>query len=205
LSFNFSIEDIKEKKAMNCNLTYLLLVCLIIISCQSKKDLIPLNKETKQDTVMEIKIKSSAFEQGGMIPKKYTCDGEDVSPPLTWSNVPANSKCFALINDDPDAPAGTWVHWVIYNIPGDSKELPEAVPPKKNLENGAVQGTNDFGKFGYGGPCPPGGTHRYYLKLYALDTTLSLQGDVTRGRLLEAMKGHILAEGQLMGKYSRSR
>ena len=190
---------------MNCKLTYSFLILMLIISCQTKKDIVPLNKETKKDTVMDIKIKSSAFEQGGMIPKKYTCDGEDISPPLAWSDAPASSKSFALINDDPDAPAGTWVHWVIYNIPGDSKELPEAVPVKKNLENGAVQGINDFRKIGYGGPCPPGGTHRYYFKLYALDTALSLQGDVTKGRLLESMKSHILAEGQLMGKYNRSR
>jgi Raf kinase inhibitor-like YbhB/YbcL family protein len=189
---------------MKLNLFHPLLICVIVFSCQTKKDIIPLNKQIKQDTAMEIKVKSNAFEQGGMIPKKYTCDGEDISPQLSWSDIPSNTKSIALINDDPDAPAGTWVHWVIYNIPGGEKGLPEAVPVKKNLDNGAVQGKNDFGNIGYGGPCPPGGTHRYYFKLYALDTALSLQGDVTKGQLLEAMKGHILAEGQLMGKYSRS-
>ena len=182
---------------------FAIIFTIMVISCKSEKDTKPIIKETKEVKATEMKIKSSAFEEGGMIPGKYTCDGENVSPPLSWSDAPAETKTFALINHDPDAPAGTWVHWVIYNIPGSEKELPEAIAPKKNLDNGAVQGVNDFRKTGYGGPCPPGGTHRYYFKLYALDTKLDLQGDVTKDKLLDAMRGHILAEGQLMGKYSR--
>lgn len=148
-------------------------------------------------------ISSTAFPEGGMIPKKFTCDGDDISPSLKWDSVPAGTKSIAIISDDPDAPVGTWVHWVVYNIPADAKELPENVPPQRTLSNGAKQGTNDFRKIGYGGPCPPGGTHRYYFKIYALDTMLTLDAGATKAQLLDAMKGHILAEGQLMGKYSR--
>ena len=152
---------------------------------------------------MEIKITSTAFEDGGMIPQKYTCDDIDVSPPLAWGSVPDGTKSLALICDDPDAPVGTWVHWVIFNIPANINELPENVPPQKILESGAKQGMSDFRRIGYGGPCPPGGTHRYYFKLYALDTELNIEAGITKAELLKAMEGHILAEGQLMGKYKR--
>lgn len=152
---------------------------------------------------MEIKMKSTAFGEGGMIPKKYTCDGEDVSPPLSWGPVPGGTKSLALICDDPDAPMGTWVHWVLFNLPPNIQELPENIPPQKMLENGAKHGITDFRRLGYGGPCPPGGTHRYYFKLYALDTEINLDAGITKKQLLKAMEGHILAEGQLMGKYKR--
>ncbi|MFQ6093600.1 MAG: YbhB/YbcL family Raf kinase inhibitor-like protein [bacterium] len=152
---------------------------------------------------MEIKVTSRAFEEGGMIPQKYTCDGEDVSPPLAWTSVPEGTKSLALICDDPDAPMGTWVHWVLFNLPANIKELPENVPPQETLENGAKHGITDFRRIGYGGPCPPSGTHRYYFKLYALDTELDLEAGITKAELLEAMEGHILAEGRLMGKYKR--
>jgi len=152
---------------------------------------------------MEIKITSAAFEEGEMIPAKYTCDQEDVSPPLAWDSVPEGTKTLALICDDPDAPMGTWVHWVLFNLPAGANGLSENVPPERELDNGGRQGTNDFGRIGYGGPCPPGGTHRYYFKLYALDTALDLEAGARKPQLLEAMEGHILAEGQLMGKYSR--
>jgi Raf kinase inhibitor-like YbhB/YbcL family protein len=148
-------------------------------------------------------LKSRAFEEGGIIPKKHTCDGEDISPPLEWTSVGDGTKTLALICDDPDAPGGTWVHWVIFNIPGDTRDLAENIPPKKELPNGAKQGTNDFRKIGYGGPCPPGGTHRYYFKIYSLDTDLNLEAGATKTQLLQAMKGHVLGEGQLMGKYRR--
>jgi Raf kinase inhibitor-like YbhB/YbcL family protein len=161
------------------------------------------NSETIRGKKMQIKIASRAFEEGGMILKQYTCDGDDVSPPLTWTSVPSGTESVALICDDPDAPMGTWVHWVIFNLPAAVKELPENVPTQKNLANGGVQGTNDFHKIGYGGPCPPGGTHRYYFKLYALDMALDLQPGSTKKDLLKAMEGHILAEGQLMGRYKR--
>jgi Raf kinase inhibitor-like YbhB/YbcL family protein len=152
---------------------------------------------------MDIKVSSEAFEEGGMIPAKYTCDEDDISPPLAWDSIPEGTKTLALICDDPDAPMGTWVHWVLFNLPVDISELPENVPPERKLESGAKQGTNDFGRIGYGGPCPPGGTHRYYFKLCALDAVLDLEAGARKPQLLEAMEGHILAKGQLMGRYSR--
>lgn len=152
---------------------------------------------------MEIKLTSTAFEQAGMIPPRYTCDGEDVSPALNWDSVPETAKSLALVCDDPDAPMGTFVHWVLYNLPGDVRELPEDVPAEASLPNGARQGTSDFGQTGYGGPCPPRGTHRYFFRIYALDTPLDLAAGASRAELLEAMEGHILAQGQLMGKYQR--
>jgi Raf kinase inhibitor-like YbhB/YbcL family protein len=152
---------------------------------------------------MDIKITSPAFDEGGMIPRQFTCDGKDISPPLAWTGVPEGAKTIALISDDPDAPMGTWVHWVLFNLPATEKALPEAVPPDKELKNGAKQGRNDFRRIGYGGPCPPGGTHRYFFKLYALNAVLNLPAGATKAELLKAMEGHILAQGQLMGKYRR--
>lgn len=152
---------------------------------------------------MEIKITSTAFEEAGMIPPKYTCDGEDVSPALNWDSVPEAAQSIALVCDDPDAPMGTFVHWVLYNLPGDVRELPEDVPAEATLSSGARQGTSDFGQTGYGGPCPPRGAHRYFFRIYALDTPLDLDAGARRADLLKAMEGHILAQGQLMGKYQR--
>ncbi|MCX6354935.1 MAG: YbhB/YbcL family Raf kinase inhibitor-like protein [Candidatus Aureabacteria bacterium] len=152
---------------------------------------------------MELSLRSTAFEEGGMIPSRYTCDGADISPPIEWSPAPAGTQSFALISDDPDAPMGTWVHWVIFNIPKATRSIPEGISKKERVEDGSVQGVNDFGKTGYGGPCPPGGTHRYYFTLYALDTSLDLSGKRTKETLLKAMRGHILAEAQLMAKYKR--
>jgi len=150
-----------------------------------------------------MKLTSTAFSEGGMIPAQYTCNGPDVSPPLNWEDVPEETKSLALIADDPDAPVGTWVHWVLYNLPADTHELQEDLPKTKVLPNGAMQGTNDFRKIGYNGPCPPGGTHRYFFKLYALDEMVDLNPGARKKDLLDAMKGHILAECQLMGKFSR--
>jgi Raf kinase inhibitor-like YbhB/YbcL family protein len=150
-----------------------------------------------------MKLTSTAFSEGGMIPAQYTCNGPDVSPPLNWEDVPEETKSLALIADDPDAPVGTWVHWVLYNLPADTHELQEDLPKTKVLPNGAMQGTNDFRKIGYNGPCPPGGTHRYFFKLYALDELVDLNPGARKKDLLDAMKGHILAECQLMGKFSR--
>jgi len=152
---------------------------------------------------MTMTITSSAFTEGAMIPKEFTCDADDISPDLKWSGVPQGTKSFALICDDPDAPVGTWVHWVLFNIPADVSALPAGIPPDAALKNGARHGKNDFRRLGYGGPCPPGGTHRYYFKLYALDTVLTLDSGSAKAQLLAAMKGRILAEGQLMGTYKR--
>ncbi|MGA1980746.1 MAG: YbhB/YbcL family Raf kinase inhibitor-like protein [Sedimentisphaerales bacterium] len=152
---------------------------------------------------MEIKVTSSAFAEGGLIPAKYTCDGSDISPPLQWYTVPEGTKSIALISDDPDAPRGTWVHWVIFGLPAETRKLEENIPPDKTLPNGARQGITDFGRIGYGGPCPPSGTHRYFFKIYALDTKLDLAAGANKSQLLKAMEGHILGQGQLIGKYKR--
>ncbi|MCU0592519.1 MAG: YbhB/YbcL family Raf kinase inhibitor-like protein [Desulfobacterales bacterium] len=154
-------------------------------------------------TDMAVTLTSSAFTEGALIPKKYTCDAEDISPDLKWSGVPHEAKSVALICDDPDAPVGTWVHWVLFNIPADVTALHAGIPAEAVLKNGARHGKNDFRKLGYGGPCPPGGIHRYYFKIYALDTLLTLESGSTKAQLSAAMKGHVLAEGQLMGKYQR--
>jgi hypothetical protein len=152
---------------------------------------------------MKMSLVSAAFEEGGMIPRKHTCDGADLSPALAWSSVPAGTRSFALVCDDPDAPVGTWVHWVVFNLTGDARAVPEGVTPMAKLDNGATQGVNDFGKIGYGGPCPPHGMHRYFFKLYALDAELDLSGRVTKERLLKTMEGHILGEAHLVGRYKR--
>jgi Raf kinase inhibitor-like YbhB/YbcL family protein len=152
---------------------------------------------------MSIQLTSPAFQDGQAIPQKYSCDGRNISPPLQWANVPAGTASLALIMDDPDAPRGTWVHWVLYNIPAATRELPENVAPTAAVPGGGRQGVNSGRRPGYGGPCPPGGTHRYFFKLYALDRQLSLPAGATKEDLLQAMAGHILAEGQLMGTYKR--
>jgi Raf kinase inhibitor-like YbhB/YbcL family protein len=148
-----------------------------------------------------MKLTSPAFTEGGMIPKKYTCDGDDFSPPLAWSNAPAGARAYALICDDPDAPAGTWVHWVAFNLPPASGGLPAGIKAEKQLPGGGIHGTNSWRRAGYGGPCPPSGTHRYFFKLYALDTTLSLDGSATAKDVQAAVQGHVLAQAQLMGRY----
>ena len=150
-----------------------------------------------------MEIKSSAFGSGEMIPAKYTCDGADFSPHLEWTAGPPSTRSFALICDDPDAPMGTWVHWVIFDIPAAALMLAEGITREKELPGGGVQGMNDFRRIGYGGPCPPGGTHRYFFKLYALDAALGLKPGITKDQLLQAMRGHVLAEAQLMGTYKR--
>lgn len=156
-----------------------------------------------QEVRMNIVVANGAFKDGEMIPAKYTCDGSELSPAIEWSGVPLQAKSIALISDDPDAPRGTWVHWVIFNIPPRSTGLPEGVPHKEVLENGAAQGINDSNEVGYGSPCPPSGVHRYYFKLYALDTLLALKPRTTKAELEKAMAGHIIAQAQAMGRYKR--
>lgn len=182
----------------------LFLSMLVFLGCKEKEQTLP---ETSSDAAggidMDITATSSAFQEGELIPTQYTCDGADISPPLKWTAVPEETKSIALICDDPDAPRGTWVHWVLYNLPPETTELPEDMPTSEVLDNGARHGVTDFGQFGYGGPCPPSSTHRYFFKLYALDTMIDISGEVTKETVESAMKGHILAEGQLMGKYAR--
>ena len=156
-------------------------------------------------------LTSAAFAHQGAIPTKYTCEGADVSPPLTWIDLPPGTKSLALIVDDPDAPDPaapkmTWVHWVLYNLPAETRELPEGVPKEMELKDGSRQGRNDFARPGYGGPCPPrGAPHRYYFKLFALDTRLNLAPGATKADLEKAMKGHILGQAELVGTYQKRR
>ena len=153
-----------------------------------------------------MQLTSTAFTEGAAIPPQYTCDGTNVSPPLKWSSVPAGTKSLALIVDDPDAPAGTWVHWVLYDLPVTATELAEGLPKSQYVAGGAKQGLNDFQYLGYGGPCPPHGKpHRYFFKLFALDTLLDLKPGLTKRDIERAMETHILAQTQLMGTYQRKK
>jgi Raf kinase inhibitor-like YbhB/YbcL family protein len=152
--------------------------------------------------MMAFRLTTTAFQEGGFISKKFTCDGQDISPELAWTESPAGTKGLALIMDDPDAPAGTWVHWVLYDLPGNSNGLVEGVSKDSQLPDGARQGRNDFGRIGYNGPCPPkGGPHRYFFKLYALDRKMNLKTGATKTELERAMKGHILAEAEMVGRF----
>ena len=147
---------------------------------------------------MSIIVTSGAFSEGDKIPRIYTCDDQNVSPPITWTGVPTHTVSLALIMDDPDAPSGTWVHWVLFNLPANTASL------EQGKNGGGTEGVNDFNKLGYGGPCPPrGSTHRYYIKLYALDKVLDLKAGASKSQVEKAMRDHILAQGQLMAKYSR--
>ncbi|HXF95536.1 MAG TPA: YbhB/YbcL family Raf kinase inhibitor-like protein [Gemmatimonadales bacterium] len=157
---------------------------------------------------MALALASPAFAEGATIPREYTCDGPDHSPPLAWSGAPAGTRSFTLICDDPDAPGKTWVHWVLYDLPATITRLPENVPKTETLTQlgGARQGMTDFRRVGYGGPCPPPGKpHRYFFKLYALDTTLGLKPGATKSDVEKGMQGHVLAQAQLMGTYGRAR
>jgi Raf kinase inhibitor-like YbhB/YbcL family protein len=192
-------------------LSFLLIVSTLLLSCRSEAPPVSSNSNGGNQSVAPtpgekralIKVTSKAFQEGGMIPKEYTCDGANQSPPLAWDSAPEKTKTFALIADDPDAPGKTWIHWVVFNLPSSARGLPENVPVQDVIDAGGRQGTSDFHKVGYGGPCPPGGVHRYYFKLYALDAELMLDSSATKEQLLKAMEGHVLAEGQLMGIYQR--
>jgi len=166
----------------------LLLATLLLCGCVS---------EDRINEVNGMRLTSPAFKDNGMIPSRYTCQGEDVSPPLEIFEVPEDTMSLALIVDDPDAPIGTWVHWVVWNIPAEKKAVNEGEIPGK-------QGMNDFGKPEYGGPCPPSGTDRYYFKLYALDSGLQLPEGSTKDELLSAMEGHVLGKTELVGRYRKS-
>jgi Raf kinase inhibitor-like YbhB/YbcL family protein len=156
-------------------------------------------------TMRHLTLTGPAFRDGETVPVAHTCDGENLSPPLAWTGAPVETRTFALICEDPDAPRGTWVHWLLWNLPADAVELGPGMPPRPELPSGARQGLNDGGDLGYGGPCPPRGpAHRYFFRLYSLDTSLNLPPGVNRSDLDAAMAGHILAQGTLMGMYGRA-
>lgn len=173
----------------------LLIVALTFTACSGPS--------ATQEAPMTLNISSAAFTAGQGIPSQYTCKGKGISPPLAWTGAPAGAKSMALIMDDPDAPMGTFVHWVVYNLPASSGGLPEAVPAGTKLADGTMQGSNSAGKTGYTGPCPPLGTHRYFFKLYALDVVLELGPGANKEQLLKAMEGHTLSQGELMGTFKQ--
>jgi Raf kinase inhibitor-like YbhB/YbcL family protein len=174
------------------------LIMIIIVGCGVETEKEEITKQRDMvGGVEKMKLTSPAFENNQEIPSEYTCDGADISPELNIGDVPENAKSLALIMDDPDAPGGTWVHWVVWNIPPDTKKI------AKDAEPEGIQGTTSFGKQGYGGPCPPSGTHRYIFKLYALDTTLDLEEGSDKKELEAAMQGHIIEKTELTGPYKR--
>ena len=179
------------------------LLCLAVMLAAAVFSLgSPLGAGGQQKAKFE--LRSVAFAQGANIPRQFTCDDADISPALSWNEPPQGTQSFALIMDDPDAPAGTFVHWVVYNLPADSRQLPERIPGNDALTGGTLQGVNDFPRTGYGGPCPPPGRpHRYFFKLYALDAKLNLKAGARKQDVERAMKGHILAQAELMGRYGR--
>jgi len=156
------------------------------------------------ETAMAFELSSGGFKPGETIPRQHTCDGADESPPLAWTSPPAGTKSFALLCDDPDAPVGTWVHWVLYDLPAGARDLPGGIMPAPTRGDGSRQGSNDFKKTGYGGPCPPRGRpHRYVFKLYALDAVLGLAPGATKEAVTKAMAGHVIGTAELMGRYGR--
>lgn len=193
----------------------LILLLAFIVSCKNKTNDETTQKQTTRDqkppeqvtqnkerSTSQMKIMSTAFNDGGMIPQKYTCEGDNISPEVSWSGNPDGIKSYALIVSDPDAPNGDWVHWVIYNMAPTVNELKEKILRDKILPDGSKHGYNSFKKPGWDGPCPPGGTHRYFFKLYALDKVID-KSDLTKPALLKEMQGHILDTAELMGKYTK--
>jgi Raf kinase inhibitor-like YbhB/YbcL family protein len=173
---------------------------IVLGACQGNRP----EQQTPAGTALSLQIRSTAFQAEATIPQHYTCDGKDASPPLTWSTPPVGTQNLVLILDDPDAPVGTWDHWVLFNIPYSTVSLPEGIPAEPVIDGIGVHGSNSWRRIGYGGPCPPqGAVHRYYFRLYALDTPLDLEAGASKKEVEEAMQSHILAEGQLMGRYGR--
>jgi Raf kinase inhibitor-like YbhB/YbcL family protein len=180
------------KKILFCFLAISLAACAVSPSTET---------QSIEEVTMSLEISSPAFANGQPIPVDFSCDGRDISPALAWENPPAGTQSFALIMDDPDAPIGTWVHWIIFNIPASSLNLTEGTATDQQLSDGSLQGETSAGSHGYHGPCPPSGTHRYFFKLYALDTMLSITASADKKELLAAMEGHILANAELMGTF----
>lgn len=185
-------------------LTSIVVLAFCFVSVKSHK--VPSAEASAPEggSTVSFAIQTNAFAAGGLIPKKYTCDGSDVSPELTWSGAPAGTQAFALIVDDPDAPGGTWTHWIAWDIPASATNLPESLPKSEILHSNMRQGRNDFKRIGYNGPCPPPGKpHRYFFKLYALGAKLDVKAGASRSELESAMKGKVLGQAEVTGKYGR--
>ena len=184
-----------KKPFVFCVMIVSILILMVFVSCSKS------GEEAKKGAVLE--VKSTAFGNAKSMSDKYTCDDVDVSPPLEWKDAPAVTKSFAIIFETPDAPTGNWVQWLIYDIPAEVTSLPQSVARTGQLDFGARQGKNDFDQLGYAGPCLPAGEHRFFFRVYALDSLTNLKEGAKKEALVEAMKGHILAEGALMGIYAR--
>jgi Raf kinase inhibitor-like YbhB/YbcL family protein len=189
--------------------TILLAIFFIVLigsSCARQPIIVPHQPTnpgpTRQAATPQIQVTSTAFKEGKAIPRQFTCQGINISPPLEWTPTP-HAKTIAIIANDPDAPAGEWTHWLVYNLPAATMGLIENMPAEEKVAGGGMQGKNDFGKTAYGGPCPPKGTHRYFFKVYALDTEVALKSGAAKDQLLKAIEGHILAQGQLMGTFAK--
>ncbi len=202
-NFQFGeVEKLNAKKLIGI----MLVIILFVSSCQGRSfEKKNTNKVLKGEKKMiDLHLRSPAFENKGRIPKKYTADGEDISPPLEWDKPPSNTKSLVIICDDPDAPVGVWDHWILFNIPPTTTSLPEGIPQKAELDKGMKHGRNSWGRSAYGGPSPPPGKpHRYFFKIYALDVKLNLPHGTPKKKILQSMEGHILATGELMGTYGR--
>jgi Raf kinase inhibitor-like YbhB/YbcL family protein len=191
-------------------LLVLLLATMAAVYAFSRLPRIAASSQTPHDSILkgtvmpDLYLKTSAFKPGSEMPPQLTCEGEDLSPSLQWGGAPKGTQSFALIAEDPDAPSGTFTHWVLYDLPASTTEIPQGIPRRDHLGFGGLQGTNDFGKIGYGGPCPPAGNpHRYFFKLYAMDTVLGLKPGAKKQEVERAMEGHVIAQAEIMGKYQR--
>lgn len=190
---------------VTCATIIVLLLITFGIACQGdnkteSQQINPVEKTLSDTTDHCLKVTSKAFIHEGMIPVRYTCDGDNIAPEISWRHIPDEVKSFAMICDDPDAPSGTWIHWVVFNIPAEDSCLSIAMIEENNV---CLSGNNSWNTLGYGGPCPPSGTHRYFFKVYALDVILEVKEGLTKAELLDAMQGHILTSGEIMGKYQR--
>ncbi|HET7212259.1 MAG TPA: YbhB/YbcL family Raf kinase inhibitor-like protein [Terriglobia bacterium] len=211
---SFQIRDALASRRLSCQARCCwkraLAVCIVLLSpllllpVVSCGDSASASAQRNNPARSSFHLESAAFKEGAFIPARFSCQGENVSPPLAWSGPPSGARSFALIVEDPDAPAGTWTHWVAYNLPAQSRAMAENTPEQGELANGGLQGTSSFGSVGYGGPCPPPGkAHRYFFRLYALDTLLDLKAGANSPDVLAAMQGHVMGEAQLMGRFKR--
>lgn len=188
----------------SCDVICALLIPILLAITSSCSNSTSHSEQRPDPSALGFRIGSRVFNEGTIIPKRFTCEGEDISPPLSWTKSPGGTRSLALIVEDPDAPAGIWTHWVVYNLPARTTAIPESVPKENQLPDGGLQGRNSFGHIGYGGPCPPPGrAHRYFFRLYALNSMLSLRAGASRQEVLDAIKGHVLSEAQLMGRFKR--
>lgn len=192
-NFKFEIEFQNLKTRINFPAIFTAMLFLLFVP----------GKASGEAVMEKIELRSPDFQNGGAIPSPYTCDGADISPPLEWFGTPAGAKSLTILVSDPDAPNGNWVHWVLYDLPASLGEIPAGVSPDERPLIGGTHGVTDFGTLGYGGPCPPSGTHRYIFKIYALDTVLGLEPGASQKYVEQAMRGHVLAAGELMAKYQR--